>query len=366
MKDAFLFFLLFGAAACGATDDATLGGGDEGDDGEDVGALATSSAAASISACPKQHVAKDADGDSVVFCDGTFPEAPLVRPPADDTSADKATLFVALSIRGSASSVVDRTGASFILLGTDGKPLDLRSSPSTKFSRQLRMPSNRYLYTIYRVEGRLTTTHDEASHSDLPALALTKAAPAILLPGKVIDTAQIGAWEGTLPSRVAHGTGMHLFDASKSVPFRVSFTRVDSHASHFRKWTDGSLPDGDAYTVEGTVDNWSKAVTGSDGKCIPALTSMGAKNPLAGATSPKVSLARIAGMHFPGDDEHVLTLPAGAQGWSPTTMGSFGRFRMSDFLSSDVAHGTMFPHGMPTGAQLSLGAVQGGGDECTP
>lgn len=334
------------------------------DEGTDEGAL--SGAATPISACPQQHVAKDADGDTVVVCDATYGVAPLVRPPADVTG-DKAVLYAALAIRDTPSSFVDRSGTAYAILGSDGKPVDLKNGPANALSRQLRMPSNRYLYLVYRVEGRITTTHDEATKKDVPAIVVTKAAPAVMLPGKVIDAAQIGAWEGWLPEHIPGGAGFRQFDATKHVPVRVSFTKVASNPpSKFRKWQDGSLADGEAYTVVGTVENFDKPAKASDGTCYPALSSLGDKNPFGGATKPDVSLQRVAGMHFPGDDEHVFTVPAGASGWSPTTMGTFGRFRMSDFLAEKPEAGTMHPHGMPTGAEITLGGVTGGGGSCTP
>ena len=97
---------------------------------------------------------------------------------------------------------------------------------------------------------------------------------------------------------------------------------------------------------------------------MPSLASLGASSPFAGAANGDVSLVRIGGMHFPGDDEHVLTMPEGAKGWSLTAMGSFGRFLPSDFISTKPGSGQMTPHGTPTGAGIELEAVTAGGGAC--
>ena len=105
-------------------------------------------------------------------------------------------------------------------------------------------------------------------------------------------------------------------------------------------------------------------VRAADGTCIASLASLGADSPFAGATSGAVSLERIGGMHFPGDDEHVLTMPQGAKGWSLTAMGSFGRFLPADFISKQPGSGQMTPHGTPSGAGIELHAVTTGGGGC--
>ena len=164
---------------------------------------------------------------------------------------------------------------------------------------------------------------------------------------------------------VAARPGDSSFDPKSRVKIRVRFGAVGKTASHFVAWNTGkTLPDGDSYTVSGTIENFTTPVRAADGTCMPSLASLAADSAFAGASSGTVTLQRIGGMHFPGDDEHVLTMPAGATGWSLTAMGSFGRFLPADFIAKKPGSGSMTPHGTPSGAGIELGVVTAGGGGC--
>jgi len=312
--------------------------------------------------CSTQHDGKTADGDAVTICDKTYPTLPFVRPPADKISGKSATLYAGISDMMEGGRFVTRDGKSYALADSKGQIVSLDATSSNAIVKSLRMPSNRNLYLVYRVTGEIGTAIDPTFKTKIDVIQVSEAKPAILIAGKAIDTAQTyGAWEGTVAAR----TGDSSFDPNKRVRIRVSFSSVGATASHFAVWSSGSqLKDGASYLVQGTVENFSKAVRSDDGTCIPSLASLGAASPFAGAKSGDVSLTRIGGMHFPGDDEHVLTMPSGAKGWSVTAMGSFGRFLPADFLSTEPGSGSMTPHGTPTGAGIELGAVTGGGGGC--
>ncbi len=316
----------------------------------------------STKVCSTQHTGDSADGDSLTICDKAFTTMPFVRPPADKVSKTVSTIYVGISDMTEGGRFVTREGDSYALADSSGKVISLNGSSSNAIVKSLRMPSNRNLYMIYRVQGEIGTGTDPIFNTTIPVIKATSAKPVILIEGKVIDTAQtFGAWEGTVAARKSDTS----FDPDKRVKIRVSFTSAGGTAAHFAEWGGGkSLSDGDSYTVKGTIENFSTFVRADDGTCMPSLASLGASSPFAGAASGALQLQRIGGMHFPGDDEHVLTMPAGAKGWSLTAMGSFGRFLPADLISTKPGTGQMTPHGTPSGAGIELTAVTSGGGGC--
>jgi hypothetical protein len=308
--------------------------------------------------CATQHTGTSADGDAVVVCDQTYQTLPFVRPPKDSAQ----TFYVGLGDMLEGGHMITRDGHAYALADSSGKVLSFTTSTSNAIVKSIHMPSNRNLYTLYKVSGEIGTGTDPIFKTKVDVIKATSMKPVIIISGKAIDTAQtFGAWEGTVAARKDAST----FDANKRVPVRIKFSTIDKTASHFATWQGGAaLKDGDYYTVDGTVENFAAPVVAADGSCMPSLASMGASSPFAGAKSGDVSLLRIGGMHFPGDDEHVLTMPQGAEGWSLTAMGSFGRFLPSDFISTKAGSGDMTPHGTPSGAGISLDAVTKGGGAC--
>jgi hypothetical protein len=315
----------------------------------------------STKVCSTQHTGDSADGDSLTICDKTFTTMPFVRPPADKVSTTVSTIYVGIDLT-TGGRFVTREGDSYALADSSGKVISLNATSSNAIVKSLRMPSNRNLYMIYRVQGEIGTGTDPIFNTTIPIIKATSAKPVILIDGKAIDTAQtFGAWEGTVAARTSDTS----FDSNKRVKIRVSFTSVSGSAAHFAEWGGGkSLTDGDSYTVNGAIENFTTSVRADDGTCMPSLASLGANSPFAGAASGALQLQRIAGMHFPGDDEHVLTMPVGAKGWSLTAMGSFGRFLPSDLISTKPGSGDMTPHGTPSGAGIELTAVTSGGGGC--
>jgi len=308
--------------------------------------------------CATQHEGKSADGEAVVVCDQTYQALPFVRPPKDTTK----TFYVGISDMMEGGRMVTRDGHEYALADSNGKVLSFTQSTTNAIVKSIHMPSNRNLYTLYKVSGEVGTGTDPIFKTKIDVIKATSIKPVILISGKAIDTAQtFGAWEGTVAARKDASS----FDPNKRVAVRIKFSTVDKSAAHFASWQGGtSLKDGDYYVVHGTVENFSSGVVADDGSCMPSLASLGAQSPFYGAKSGDVSLQRIGGMHIPGDDEHVLTMPAGAQGWSVTAMGSFGRFLPADFISTKAGSGDMTPHGTPSGAGISLDAVTKGGGSC--
>jgi len=323
--------------------------------GDDINAEDTD--VKSTAVCATQHSGKSADGDAVTICDQTYQTLPFVRPPKDTLTS----FYVGISDMMEGGRMVTRDGKSYALADSSGKVLSFTSSTNA-IVKSIHMPSNRNLFTLYKVTGETSTGTDPTFKTKIDIIKATSIKPVIVISGKAIDTAQtFGAWEGTVAAR----KNASSFDPNKRVPVRIKFEKITGTASHFANWQGGaSLKDGDSYTVQGTVENFEDPVVAADGTCMPSLASMGTSSPFAGAASGDVSLIRIGGMHMPGDDEHVLTMPQGAQGWSVTAMGSFGRFLPSDFISKKPGSGDMTPHGSPSGAGIELTAVTKGGGAC--
>ena len=288
----------------------------------------------STAVCATQHSGTSADGDAVIVCDATYQTLPFVRPPKDGAT----TFYVGISDMMEGGRMVTRDGHAYSLADSSGKVLSFTSSTSNAVVKSIRMPSNRNLYTLYKVSGEIGTGTDPIFKTKVDVIKVTSIKPVIIISGKAIDTAQtFGAWEGTVAARKDASS----FDPNKRVAVRIKFSTIDKTAAHFASWQGGaSLKDGDYYMVHGTVENLSDPVVAADGSCMPSLASLGTKSPFAGAKTGDVSLERIGGMHFAGDDEHVLTMPEGAEGWSITAMGSFGRFLPSDFISTKAARAT--------------------------
>ncbi len=330
-------------------------------DGTDPTAAADDEVSAT-KVCATQHSGTSADGDAVTICDATFTTLPFVRPPKDKVTSSTSTLYVGISDMMEGGRFTTREGKSYALADSKGNVVSLTSSTSNALVKSIHMPSNRNLYTLYKVTGVIGTGTDPVFKTKIDVIEATSIKPVIVISGKAIDTSQtFGAWEGTVAAR----TGPSSFDPNKRVAVRIKFDAVGTSAAHFAVWQGGTtLKDGDSYVVQGTVENFSTTVTAADGTCMPSLASLGAQSPFAGAKSGDVSLQRIGGMHFPGDDEHVLSMPVGAQGWSLTAMGSFGRFLPSDLISTKPGSGDMTPHGTPSGAGIELTAVTTGGAAC--
>jgi hypothetical protein len=324
--------------------------------------------------CVLQKSGKTADKEPVTICDQAYDDLPLVRPPADTiVKHGVSTLFVGIKSLPSGGVLVDRNGTSYDLADASGKYVSMLNDTSNELVKSLHMPSNRNMFLLYKVTGTVGTTHDTFSNQTVPAILATSIKPVILLSGRAIDSAQLGAWEGSVSGRLANPpSAFQLFDPNVRIPIRVSFTALETPAlPNLPSWdtTATTLPDGTASNVAGVVENMRASVKGADGKCIPSLAAMGASDPFDTKSSADVTLYRVAAMHTGGDNEHVLAFPVStgtlpAKGWTATGMGSFGRLLPSDFIALTTTGGTVNPHGLPTGANMELHPVKGGGGGC--
>ncbi len=136
----------------------------------------------------------------VPTCEALHPERPFIRPPADELTEGHGVVYVGtLALGGSRFEAVDRNGVEYLLLDEAGTEMTFVSSPDP-----LRPPRN--LFTIYRVEGTVTTA--DGLWGPQPAIRAESVTPALYVPGHVIDGAFAGAWRPKCHGASARGATM--------------------------------------------------------------------------------------------------------------------------------------------------------------
>jgi len=220
----------------------------------------------------------------------------------------------------------------------------------------MRMPSNRNLYLVYRVRGRLGQNHGE------PTIWVSEGTPEVLVTARALD-GTFRTWEGTVSRRLTD----HSFDIDERVPVRIDLDRLEP-LSNLAEWSSGTLADGERFDLVGRVSNLHEAVRAADGTCIPATDALGTADPFAGATEDRIALRRIAGMHITGDQVIVVQYPSGTAGLSQTGMTGLLLHHPAGLLQGEPApdwtEHEFWPHGTPNGHTLSIHPVVGGGGSC--
>jgi hypothetical protein len=203
-------------------------------------------------------------------------------------------------------SFVDRDGTIYVVVDASGHAADITALPP-----EMRMPSNRHLYTLYKVEGTLGTYTNPNNGASSPSIRLLSARPIIIIGGSAIDQQLLGTWEGLVSRRTGDGTWS--LDTDR-VPFRVTFTST-APLSDLPTWGPGTplLPDGERFEIDGMIENATNAVTSATGECFSALSSYGDADPIFGATSSELKLYRLTSMHVEGDAQLVIGYPDGTK-----------------------------------------------------
>jgi hypothetical protein len=314
-----------------------------------------------FAACAEQHVAPNADGDSVIQCDKPFASAPYVHLPADDTTGAIATMYVA--INGQETAVL-RDGRRLAFMDEQGAYISFHDPSHDRrgsLPEALHMPSNRSMYLVYRITGTLGQTTQPYATAPVPAVHVLSGSPFVMLLGQVIDAAMMGVWEGTTAERSADGSF-----TTQEVALRIRFSSK-TPTKNLDAWDPATpLADGVVFKLTGDIENFDRAVKASDGKCYAALSSLGDGNPFHGAPTGAVDAYRLVGMHTAGDQWLVLTMPSGATSWSDTTMSPLGPFAPMDWIASGGSSELLLkPHGL-LGSLIRLHHVDSavGGDDC--
>lgn len=322
-------------------------------------------------ACATIAAGTTADGDKVDVCEKMFGTRPHIRPPADTISSDgPSTLYVAADDVGY-RILVDRTGTRYRTL-IDGRPVE---DPAA-LPKALHAPSQRVLFTIYEVTGKLADrTGDDSEPPYTKSIDLTDAKPVILIKGRAIDELFKGPWEGTMSKR-APDAGCTLttpcWDPAQTTGLRVNFstlTKIDNVISGRFDDTE-PLADGERFKLTGVIENLSTAIKAADGTCMPALNSFGDASPFRPSTKGDLTLYRYPGMHSPEDAQLVIDYPVDTEGLGGQNgMDTLTVLHPANFLAAgddhDWAKVTIHNHAIPNGSEVVLWPVTGGGGTCT-
>jgi hypothetical protein len=278
-------------------------------------------------------------GKPTFVCKKLYDDAPYVRPPADEPSDGDSlgTYYMGIVSMGSGRvAAYDRDGKEWALTTSHGTPYDLDAPVSG-----LELPNN--LQAIFKIRGRTTIVHDDI-FGDEDAIAVSSLAPAIWLPGKVLDNRMLGAWE----AEVSTYSGDHRYDSEHPVTVRFLITDSTSNNAFMRAFADGA----EGQLLSGVIDNWDQGAIAEDGRCLPPINGT-STNPFHGATTPAFSMFRHPDMHGLHDQVIVFSYPSGFDG-SINGMGSMDAFSPSaliqvyptgTFVGPDQING----HGTPNG-----------------
>ena len=333
-----------------------------------VGACSGGGDSSGFAICAQQRTTINADGLTVLVCDKTFSEAPLVRLPADERGASVQTIHgvIELDVRIDFASMtattptyiidsarlLDRSLTAYELAGADGAPMN-QDHPIMK---AMKLPSNRVHYLIYEARGTVAGN----------ALRLESLKPVVMLTGRAIDERFLGAWEGTFS--LYDGDRVWSEETTKA---RLEFGALVPHTNMDVLFVgDGAekLADGTRFKAVGGVANGDRRVRLSTGECAPALTSLQQRDPLLEASDYLFTLWRFPAMHtasskdFHVVDDYPRNLYPAAIG-----MAAEHNFRLVD----SIAEGTkpmelvFHIHGNPVQQfTMTLKPVKGGGGDC--
>ena len=258
--------------------------------------------------CPKQSTATR-DGVKVIECLETFKEAPFVHAPADESADGTGTSFTGSIVPslsfGSPMMAIKADGSRFAVV--DGGKLASFVEPPDAL-HGLGFPTNRVLFTLYRVTGKVGEEID-TPWGPLRGLTVTQVKPSIVIGGCALTSVLLGTWEGVVSTRLAPPAAGRIFDEQATTPIRMTLDSLSSIGT-LTDWAAGSpIEKADNFRLQGTIDNFDSSVEG-----FPPLRDLGTKEPFKGASSGKIALYRLGNMHGQSADGHwVLDYPKGSE-----------------------------------------------------
>lgn len=324
--------------------------------------------------CQSGEVITNSDKDKIYLCKTMFVSRPYIRLPEDKTARADAEgeigIYAAL-YRSPAFGefFVDRQGRSFKIVNSKGF--------KNKIFSNIKMPSNRMLYTVYFISGSSKATSEKNKFE----VTVKKVTPFIQISGAAIDGLfSKWAWEGKYKKR------NQQFQYVDQIPLRIKMTGTQTPASpglrKLAEWGNArKLQDADVYTINGVVQNFSNNVYDQTGKnCLPAITKSADKNPFVGATNANISITRMGAMHIDGDNVAMFEYPKKQNGMAPDMLSGNGMdaenrlFHPANFIqindNEDSEWGKLLiaPHNANKGHKIEIYPVNpksdSGGAEC--
>ena len=283
----------------------------------DLGDLILSAMPDDGSVCARQHAELTADGVDVVVCDALFDPPPRVHLPTPSAP----------------SAYAARTADGFITVSGETYPFAAGNSSDPELIRH-----GSALYEIKLQNGKV--------ESFRPAILFAESLFLAPLKGK--------AFEGLISQRTNGRYGI------PTLPVRVQVL-----AERFQGGTSTASP----FELKVSISNLAGAVAGSDGKCMPALSSYGSQAPFDPGSDVLLAVGRVPSMHVFGEDELVLELyVAGVQ--SGNIMSPEWFFTPLDLVNNTLALSGTYTgvgHGTPGYIPLlNLHLASGGGGACIP
>lgn len=284
----------------------------------DLGDLVLVPAPDDGSICAKQRKDHTGEGAEITVCEALFDQPPRLRLPTPTAS----TAYAGIT----ADAFVTLAGESFPRANAGSGDPELR----------------RYGFALYEIsiqDGKVTSYRPAVLFADSLFLAP--------LMGKALD--------GLIAKRI---NGSYELEAT--LPFRLRLSPVLKVVVR-QGVTSNEIP--------ASIENLAKAVTASDGTCMPGLSSYGAQAPFDAGKDIAITVTRVTSMHTFGDNEMVFNLDADGVSLG-SVMSPKWYFTPLDLVKNPLAiTGTYtgLAHGFyKTTPTLKLNPASGGGGACTP
>lgn len=259
--------------------------------------------------CEEETLSDKIDNVKIIVCEKMFAKRPYIRPPQDSIPANFSGKNTTATIYGGIyrnpafdTTLVDRFGRSFKIIDTKNE----RHPPGKlkAIFKKIKHPSNRMLFTLYKMTGVISKTEDHYSITDIISIE-----PVLYLSGESIDNHFIGkSWEGGYYQQT------QSFQYELQAPIRIKTTKtsiLSDGLQELSEWSHNKIKGAEVFNIDGYIENFRDNITSSDGKtCLPALEKMDDRsNPFIGATDMNISFHRMGTMHRDGDSVVVFEYP---------------------------------------------------------
>lgn len=269
--------------------------------------------------CEKEKTSSAIDNTEILLCEKMYSTRPFIRPPVDTVPTSithikkDAIIYGGLHRRsGLETSLVDRFGRSFkIIFTSDERKV---SGKLKNIFTKIKFPSNRILFTLYKVSGQISKTKNGFQLSNINAIE-----PVLLLTGDAIDSHYIGkSWEGGF-----YAKNQEFQDEFKT-SIRIKTTKTSilpEGLDELAEWTTTKIKGAQVFSLDGYIENFNDPITSSDGKtCFEALTKSQDRNPFLNATDSNISFHRMGSIQKEGDNMLVFEYPKKSGNLAPDNL----------------------------------------------